>query len=99
MSWIPLAKAAVKYALHPYVLLSWINKDYICGSRIGTDWYVDDTTIQEYIGEHHSISKIDERALLRCLKEQETKINKEIQKGSRTLLTLCSLSICSPILK
>lgn len=97
MSWIPLVKAAVKYALHPYALLSWINKDYICGSRIGADWYVDDTSIQEYIGEHHSVSKSDERALLRCLKEQEDKINKEIKKGRRTLFTLCSLSICSPI--
>lgn len=97
MSWVTLAKAAAKYDLHPYALLSWINKDFICGSRIGEDWYVDDTTIQEYIGEHHSMSKSDERALLRCLKEQEEKINSEIEKGSRTLFTLCSLANCTLI--
>lgn len=95
--WIPLTEAAVKYALHPYALLSWINKHYISGSRINGDWYVDDTTIQEHISEHHPMSRSDERALLRCLKEQEDKINQEIKKGNRTLFTLCNLAICNPI--
>lgn len=55
MPWIPLSKAAIKYDIHPLTLLSWIEKDDICGATIGNNWFIDEATLQEFIREQFSM--------------------------------------------
>lgn len=88
---VPLAKAILKYDLHPYVLLNRIDREQTNGSHIGNNWYVDETIIQEYIVERHLIFESSESILFRCLKEKEEIIYKELVKVILMLFILCSL--------
>lgn len=88
---VPLAKAILKYDLHPYVLLNRIDREQTNGSHIGKKWYVDETIIQEYIVERHLIFESSESILFRCLKEKEVIIYKELVKVILMLFILCPL--------
>lgn len=97
MPWIPISKAAIKYDIHPLTLLSWIEKDDICGATIGNNWFIDEATLQEFIGEHFPMSPSDRKSLHRNIRNLKKQIKEEIQKGKQTLYILCSLDKCSAL--
>lgn len=83
--WIPLSKAAIKYDIHPLTLLGWIEKDDICGATIGNNWFIDEATLQEFIGEHFPMSPSDRKTLHRNIQNLKKQIKEEIQKGKQPL--------------
>lgn len=97
MHWIPINEAATKYDLHPLKLMSLIEKDVISGALIGSKWFVDDYTIQDFIREHHPISVSHKKLLHQSIKDLKKEINIEMQKNKQTLFILCSLDMCAPI--
>lgn len=99
MSWIPLSKAATKYNLHPFAILSLIEKDDINGSLIGNSWFINENTLQEFIEEHFPLSESDRKFLRLEIKELEKQIDDEIQKDKQTLYILCSFDTCAPLFK
>ena len=97
MYWIPINKAALKYDLHPLTLMKWIEKDEICGTLIGDKWFVDISTIQEFIGEHYPNSLSVKKTLQKSLEKLKKEIAEEAQKDKHILFLLCSLDRCAPV--
>lgn len=89
-----LVKTTVKYDLHSYILLSWIDKDHINGLHISNNWHVEETCVQEHIGTHHRMFEAGITPLLYCPKEQKEKINREIAKKSLKPSILCFFTNC-----
>lgn len=97
MPWIPLTKTTTKYDLHPLTVLSWVEKDYICGALIGSNWYIEESTLQEFISEHTPMTLSNRKSLHRLVQDLKKQLKEEIHKGKQTLYILCSLDICSPL--